>query len=419
MRKISLIQSLLSSFAGLTWLAAITATHAFSAEQLSTPSGLILTWRNDPCTTITIDWHRLASETHAPAEIQARPRGSAEWQSHAAERSPFPHSDRVIDRVEIKGLKPGTDYEFRGSSTSKVYWFRTMPLTLEKPLVIAAGGDIRHRKDWMEATNRAAMAHQPDFIIWGGDLAYADGDPKNINRWYEFLEAMVTTLVTEDGRVPPVVACIGNHEVRGHYHKDRMKRAADRAELAPFFYQLFAFPGQPGYGVLDFGDYLSLVFGDSDHSNPIGGKQTEWMRETLASRKTFPHLIPVYHVPAWPSVRKFDEPTCVNIRNHWVPLFEENGIRLALENHDHAYKRTVPIFQGEKNTEKGVTYMGDGSWGTETREVHSVDQAWYLQTAKSVRHAIIITLHKDRKAIRVIGSDGKDIDQVTIPARKH
>lgn len=417
MRNNILLKTLISSLLTLSVFAAFTATHATAEENLTAPSGLILTWQNDPTTTITIDWHRLSTEVTAATEIQARPRGTQEWRSYPAKRFPFAHSDRFIDRVEIKELKPATEYEFRGSATSKVYWFRTMPEKLEKPLVIAAGGDIQHRKEWMEASNRAAMKHNPDFVIWGGDLAYANGEPKNVDRWYDFLDAMVNTLVTDDGRVPPVVVCIGNHEIRGGFHKGRIKGEADRADLAPFFYNLFAFPGQPGYGALDFGDYLSLVFGDSDHSNPVEGKQTEWMKETLAARKKVPHLIPVYHVPAWPSVRKFEEPTCINVRNHWVPLFEENGIKLALENHDHAYKRTVPIFQGKENPEKGVTYIGDGSWGVETRKVHPTDQTWYLETAQSVRHAIIITLHKDRKEINVIDSDGKNIDKVTIPAR--
>jgi len=406
-----------SKFLILTLAAAMVSPIAFAEDALSTPPGLILTWQGDPTTTITIDWHRLAEDAGAPAIIQARPRGAVDWRDFPAERFSFPHSDRLIDRIEIKGLQPATAYEFRGSPSSRTYWFRTMPATLDKPLVIAAGGDVRHSKDWMERTNRAAMAHDPDLIVWGGDLAYADGERGKIKNWYEFLDAMLDTLVTDDGRVPPVLVCIGNHEIRGGYHNNRIKSDADRANLAPFFYGLFAFPGQPGYGVVDFGNYLSLVFGDSDHSNPIRGAQTDWLRETLAARKHFPHLIPVYHVPAWPSVRAFDGNPSQIVREEWVPLFEQNGVRVALEHHDHSYKRTVPIFEGKENHEKGIVYIGDGSWGVGVREVHPVDDTWYLERAESVRHALIITLHKDRKEIQAIDPDGKVIDSVSIPAR--
>jgi hypothetical protein len=59
-----------------------------------------------------------------------------------------------------------------------------------------------------------------------------------------------------------------------------------------------------------------------------------------------PHLFPVYHVPGYPSVRAFDGATSAQVREHWAPLFERAGVRVAFENHDHAYKRTHPIRAG-------------------------------------------------------------------------
>lgn len=404
-------------------LAAAFATSAFTGSlfaesEKKAPPGMILTWTGDPTTSIVIDRHRIAEDEDTPAIIHTRPRGTDEWLPIEAKRFPFPHSDRLVDRVSIENLQPDTEYEFRGSPGEKTYWFRTMPATLDRPIVMAAGGDVRHQKEWMSAMNRAAMQRDPDLIVWGGDLAYCDGRANNARVWYEFLDSMVETLVTPDGRVPPVVVGIGNHEIRRAYHRGRIKSHADRENLAPFFYGLFAFPGDPGYGVLDFGNYMSIVMGDSDHSNPVGGEQTEWMEQTLRERRDVPHLIPVYHVPAYPSVRSFNDRVGRLVREHWVPLFEENGIRLVLENHDHSYKRSVPIFQGAEDAERGVIYMGDGSWGVGTRGVHKVDETWYLEQAQSIRHALIITLHPDRKVVDAIDAESNVIDTVTIPARK-
>jgi len=175
-----IIHSLSKNLGFFAILSSISGTVAMADDTQTPPPGLILTWQSDPTTTITIDWHRLAEEADVPAVIQARPRGTDEWRAFPAERFPFPHSDRLIDRVEIKGLAPASEYEFRGSPSSPTYWFRTMPATLEKPLVFAAGGDVRHNKRHMERTNRAAMAHDPEFVVWGGDLAYGDGAPGKI-----------------------------------------------------------------------------------------------------------------------------------------------------------------------------------------------------------------------------------------------
>ncbi len=62
--------------------------------------------------------------------------------------------------------------------------------------------------------------------------------------------------------------------------------------------------------------------------------------------------------------------------------------------------------------------VGDGSWGGGTRKVHAVDETWYVERAESVRYALIITLHNDRKEVKAIGSSGEVIDTVTIPARR-
>lgn len=387
------------------------------ANKPKPPPGLLLTWRRDPTTTMTIDWHRRASETSQPAVIEARPRGSEEWAPFKAVRFDFPNSDRKVDRVELKNLKPGAEYEFRGGPGSQIYYFRTAPAKLDKPLRFAIGGDTRHRKEWLEEMNRVAMGYDPEFIVWGGDLAYADGDLRNVGRWYEWFEGNMNTLVTKDGRVPAILACIGNHEVLGGSHQNRIKTQADREKLAPFFYPLLAFPGEPGYGVMDFGNYLSFVFGDTGHSNPIVGKQTEWMKATLEKRRNVPHLIPVYHVPAFPSHRDYAKDNSRDVREQWVPLFEANGVQVAFEHDDHTFKRSVPIRNGKEDP-TGIVYIGDGCWGVEPRPVHDPATTWYLEKAKSVRHGFIVTLTPDGKEILAVDHTGKTFDELDIPTRR-
>jgi acid phosphatase type 7 len=381
------------------------------------PVGIVLTWQRDPTTTMTVDWHRRPTELASPAKIQVRPRGAGEWKAFDAARFDFPFSDRKIDRVELTGLTPDTEYEFRGGAASPAYYFRTMPSQLDRPLRFAVGGDTRHSQSWLEEMNRVAMEQDPEFVVWGGDLAYANGDPKNLKLWNEWFEGNMNTLVTKDGRIPPLVLCIGNHEVQGGSHQNRMKDDAARQQFAPFFYGLFAFPGQPGYGALDFGNYLSIVIGDTDHTNPIAGKQTEWMAKTLKEREKFTHLIPLYHVPAYPSHRDYEGGTSRSVRENWLPLFEQHGVRLAFENHDHTFKRSKPI-RGGKVAEDGIVFMGDGAWGVGQRTVHDAAKTWYLEKSISIRHGMIVTLTPDAAQVTTWSHRGDVIDEVKIPVRK-
>jgi acid phosphatase type 7 len=390
---------------------------AVTYPQIDDPIGVFLTWQRDPLTTMTIDWH--AAEPVPWPALEWRITGTTAWQASPAGGVPFPGSERRIYRSEIRGLHPDTSYDFRPAGASRVFRFRTMPEDLSRPVLIAAGGDTRHSQEMMERTARQVATHDVDFIMIGGDLAYADGNLENVERWHEWFDAYMNTLVREDGRVIPMVVGMGNHETRRsfvHNDEDFTETNAWRESVAPFFYSFFAFPGHPGYGALHFGDYLSVLSLDSDHTNRIDGPQLEWLEEVLFERSTTRHIFPFYHVPAYPSVRRFDGSVSARVRDHWVPLFERAGVRLAFENHDHAYKRTFPIREGAVH-EDGIVYVGDGAWGVGVREIgrEHDEPAWYLEEAASARHFILVRLYGDELSFETIDEDGNVIDRWSSP----
>lgn len=387
------------------------------------PSGLLLTWQQDPTTTMTIDWHTGADGEPSTLEYRLN-ESDDEWQAVRGETIPFPHSSRLIHRIELTGLEPDTEYSFRFSEFSPPRKFRTMPETADRPIRFASGGDVRHQVEWMDQTNRRAMAYEPDFVLWGGDLAYADGREDRAYRWYEFMESVMNSLITADGRVVPVLASIGNHEVLGGYYWREERRDENmpqyqqtdeiRELFAPYYYNLLAFPGQPGYGVLDFGNYMTVIVLDTEHTNPIEGKQAEWLESVLKERQGRPNIIPVYHAPGFPSVRRPNVEKIANIRKTWVPLFEKYGVEIVFENHDHAYKRTYPI-RDNKIDPTGIVYIGDGAWGVRTREIgywqSEEHDTWYLKHADSQRHFIIGTIHGSLQHYLIINEDGHVIDE--------
>ncbi len=394
-------------------------------EQTAVPPALYLTWQRDPATTMTVQW-QTAGDT-GTAALQYGNLQGGELTTLPAHSQPMVFSDRLVHTVEVTGLEPDTEHRFRLSNIepglpSRFYKFRTMPSHANRPIRVAVGGDVMHRTEWMTEVNLHAMRYDPDFIVWGGDLAYSDGRPDRVQREYDFFQVMVETLITDDGRVVPVIMGIGNHEILGGYYwgQDRGRDSYEdsdeyRETLAPYYYNLFAFPGHPGYGVLDFGDYLSLILLDTDHSGPVEGIQTDWLRGVLEERSgRFTNIVPVYHVPAYPSVRNIQGATSSRIREHWHPLFERHGVQVAFENHDHAYKRTVPI-RGEQEDESGIVFIGDGAWGVGERQVHPADETWYLARSQSMRHLILMTLQEESRDIKVISREGKLIDHYIPP----
>jgi len=162
----------------------------------------------------------------------------------------------------------------------------------------------------------------------------------------------------------------------------------------------------------------SLVLLNTGHTATVQGAQTEWLQGVLAARPTVPFVFPVYHVPGYPSVRSFAGNTSVLVREHWVPLFERFGVRVAFENHDHAYKRTYPIRAGRRDS-TGVVYIGDGAWGAVPRPIgrEHTEPAWYLETAKSVNHAIFVTLDTRAARFEMVDTAGVRFDSHRARAR--
>jgi acid phosphatase type 7 len=374
------------------------------------PHAFYLTWMTDPTSTITIDWHSNEMEFET---LKFRKKGSEKWNEFESTVLPFPFSDRLVHRVGIQGLEAETAYEIQFNGLDSIFYFRTLPATLnETSLKIAIGGDSMHQKEWLETTNRIAASYEPDFVIIGGDMAYENGAAENLQRIYDWFDAYTKTLVTEDNRILPCIVAIGNHEVvGGYYNKHEGYEQTDeyRYRLAPYFYSLFAFPGLPGYNVLDIGNYLSLIILDTEHSNPVLGEQTKWLEKTLEERRDVLHKIPIYHVPAYPSVRDYEGFTQSLVRENWPPIFEANGVRIAFENHDHAYKRTFPL-KNMQLDQSGIVYVGDGAWGVDPRDIHSVFDTWYLKKAQKTRAFTILTLEGREFSLISIDGDGKVID---------
>lgn len=400
----------------------VAVPRAASAEPLFDPPAVYLTWQRDPTTTMTVHWHTIVEmpegevfdlgaevDDPPPSIVQHRLRGGdGGWTSTSGTSHVLPHSNRLVHTVELTDLEPGTDYDFRPGENAAVFSFRTMPRDTTEPVRFVTGGDTLHRREYFEAVNIQAARLDPMFTLFGGDLAYADGNPERVDRWYLWFDVYKRTMVTSDGRLIPVVVAIGNHEVRGGYH--------GTPEQIPFFLNLFAMPGDPTYAALDFGDYMSVLLLDTDHMHPIDGPQTGWLARKLVElrRRGVPHIFPVYHVPAYPSVRNYEGSRSARIREHWVPLFEEFGVNVAFENHDHAYKRTHPLRGGEIDS-RGVVYLGDGCWGVGLREADPT--RWYLERAEDVRHLILVTIHGRHQHFLVVDEEGNIVDE--FPATGH
>ncbi len=379
---------------------------------IAKPPAIYLTWQQDPTSTMTIQWH-----TYDPSlnEVRWRPVGATGWTTLTADSThPFPYSERYVHWAEITGLDAASDYEFEVDGYTDTYSFRTMPADLSEPVTAAFTGDVLYGEvaDQMAET---VAALDPAFLMVGGDLAYSDGRADLIFAEYMYFESFYSRFRAPDGRLIPLIVGPGNHEMRNHYITwNPMSEDSDewRARIAPYFYPSYAFPGQPGYATLDFGDYLSLVILDTDHMNAVEGVQTDWLADRLNERREVRHLIPIMHVPAYPSHRSSQGSLNTKIRDLWLPLFESAGVHLVFEHHDHTFKRTPPLLDGEIDAD-GIVFLGDGAWGVGIRSVKDPEGRTDLQRTESIHHAYIATFSTTGRHMRAVNVNGDFFDAIT------
>lgn len=350
---------------------------------------------------MTIQW--VGAETSEPTVIQYATLESPIWQIAKTITKPYPNTDLKVHRCQLTGLKAGAEYQFHLGNADDGFRFRTMPAKATDTLQFVSGGDCGVNAHAI-GTNILAAKQEPYFALIAGDLAYDNG--KSPATFTQFLRNYHEHMIDPKGRLIPMLSCLGNHEVNGAYKKTR----AD----SPQYLSLFdGFYSERTFGVLDIGDYLSLVLLDTDHIAPITGEQTDWLTKTLADRQERPHLIVANHVPAYPSYRPPEglngkTGTGEDQRGSWCPLFERYNVDVVLEHHDHTFKRTHPLVNGLKD-KHGVVYLGDGSWG-KLRIPKQPETRPYLATVSPAYHMTVHRLEGDRRFHVALEESGRVAD---------
>ncbi|MEX2600156.1 MAG: fibronectin type III domain-containing protein [Balneolaceae bacterium] len=406
---------------------------AFSQSLQAQDSIVYLEWTDDPLRSMVVNW---VTEMGGVAELQYRPEGAVSWSAVSGTTNQIPGSSRLRSSVPVTGLSPGTSYEFQVAGDVTIYRFRTMPSSVETPLKFIMAGDLygnptertaaeqQQIEEMFVSMSQQAASFDPWFAVWGGDLAHANADPDDAYLWFQMMRDWFVHMRTSDGYLVPIVAAIGNNDVP-------LPGYGFTPDDAIFFHAFFSFPGQQwspkrSYGILDFGEYLSIITLDTDHTTRVSGMQTNWLRNRLQERDGQMHVFPVYHVAGWPSYRSFRDVLHDEIRDQWQPLFQQNEIRMVFEHHCHIYKRTkplrecVPPITNELHCdidERGVRYLGGGSFASLPRELNSAmpsEGEWYHETYEDeTNNFVLVEISETYRKTTAYDVNGNVLDEYT------
>lgn len=306
----------------------------------------------------------------------------------------------------LNGLQPDTLYFFKITADQNApvdYKFKTLPDD-ESPIEFVSGGDLSPHPDVVTVAHQAVTKNTAALLL-GGDLAYEDGDVKKYDRWFKLFELLNPAMKSPDGRLIPLIVAIGNHETN-------KKKTVSAITKAPFYFTFFPQNNQLSYFQRRLGNHTAVFALDSGHFVPHAGEQSQWLKQSFQISSAVKNKLALYHVPLYPSFRDFDEEGSQKGREAWLSLFDQFDLTVALENHDHALKRTKMLRSHKAVAASGTVFVGDGCWAIAPRPV--VNNRWYLETAQVEKHLWRIYADKNKVSLQAVGKNGKTLDSFTI-----
>ncbi len=273
--------------------------------------------------------------------------------------------DSMYHQTVVKGLKENTSYYFRVGDESENKWSEYGSFTTASDdintftFVAVTDTQSEHLADayFSTATMKKALdlAKNSAFIMHSGDFV-DEGDEE-----YLWLAQMNTAKDILMNNI--IVPAVGNHEDENHAFWQHFKIPHTNDHKTTGAYYSYDY-GNVHFVVLDTNKE------NSDGTSYIDDEQLEWLKDDLkaANDRNVDWIIVNMHKGLYTVGDHSDSEMFAGedgARARVGKVFEEYGVDLVLQGHDHCPSVTYPLFDGKK-ADEGVIYINTGSAGAKS-----------------------------------------------------
>ncbi len=312
------------------------------------------------------------------------------------------------------------DYEFPALNAKdtihyKIYNSFTATWTSEKIFRTAADvnttkfsflvmGDSRsYVEDWRDVSQAANRDDHTDFTLFTGDIVSRGGRISDWNEWFDYgKEFLADNLLYHT---------IGNHECREYNGNSGIDA----------YLNIFKLPenntGTELYYSFTYGNAIFICLDtEEDKTSTESSVQYNWLKETLAANQDKTWKILLFHRPFYTTGEHKGEMDYK--MNTWFDAFDQYGVDLIFNGHDHMYERTKPV----QKDGKVVSEYGSGEnqgrcqvvCGGAGAPLYDTGTADWLETGSKKHHYCKISIDGDQLKMEVFDVNNTRFDEVTL-----
>ncbi|PIV54789.1 hypothetical protein COY52_13015 [Candidatus Desantisbacteria bacterium CG_4_10_14_0_8_um_filter_48_22] len=369
------------------------------------PFSVHLTWdRNGTDTTVAVTWLTVKNagntvEYGLTDSYGSQQGGSSFYSSNCG---------YYVHEVTLTGLSPDTAYHYRCGAAgkwSRDYTFVTAPSKGDtSPLYFAAMADARNLESIRDAIIELGRSKNPMFVTWVGDFVNSGSVQSEWDSWFSSAQDLIANA--------PLIPVLGNHE-----------------EEAPQYFDQFDLPSNEKYYSLNYGNVHFIVLNSAFDDSRIlpGSAQYNWLQSDLQQTDADTDItwkIVLFHTPVYSSAS--GHPSNTGLRSDIEPLFNQYGVDVVFNGHNHSYERTYMIRENGQILQTGPTfYVTEGdSTGTVYVVVAGMSplyepgwNSWTAYFEKTYNYGMV-TVEGDTLSFKAMRQDDTLIDTFAIIKRE-
>jgi hypothetical protein len=114
----------------------------------------------------------------------------------------------------------------------------------------------------------------------------------------------------------------------------------------------------------------------------------------------------MHHQPVYSAPSNNGHGSSPHLQARWAPLFDQYGVDLVLNGHDHKYERTVPL-RGGLGAQTGTVYVVTGAAGS---PLYDAEFAPWTVATRSAAHFVVLRVRPGALRVTAHADDGLVFD---------